>query len=116
MRNLGLLLAGVVAISAGAAEWPVLRTYEGVDIDKLCPPKPETAIRDGRVLAGGEGAQSLRGAPALGPRTARSSAEARFTRRNENCYTTNRTQESTCQTMLRDECCVGYWKAGLFKL
>ena len=39
-------------------------------------------------------------------------AEARFTSRAENCYTTNQSQESTCLTMLHNECCVGYWKAG----
>ena len=36
--------------------------------------------------------------------------EARFTSRTENCYTTNQSQESICLTMLRNECCVGYWK------
>ena len=25
---------------------------------------------------------------------------------------TNQSQESTCLTMLHNECCVGYWKAG----
>ena len=31
----------------------------------------------------------------------------------ENCYTTNQSQESTCLTLLRNGCCVGYWKAGV---
>ena len=35
-----------------------------------------------------------------------------FTGITENCYTTNQSQESTCLTMLRNERCVGYWKAG----
>ncbi len=30
----------------------------------------------------------------------------------ENCHTTNQSQESTCLTLLRNECRVGYWKAG----
>ena len=41
--------------------------------------------------------------------------EARFTSRTENCYTTNQSQESICLTMLRNECCIGYWKAGYKK-
>ena len=41
------------------------------------------------------------------------SAEARFTGLTENCYTTNQSQESTCLTMRRNACCVGYWKAEL---
>ena len=36
----------------------------------------------------------------------------RFAGLTENGYTTNQSQESTCLTMLRNECCVGYWKAG----
>ena len=43
---------------------------------------------------------------------AKSPAEARFTSPTENCYITNKSQESTCQTMLRNECCTGYWLAG----
>ena len=43
---------------------------------------------------------------------AKPSAEARFTGLTENCYTTNQSQESTCLTMLRNEGCVGCWKAG----
>ena len=39
-------------------------------------------------------------------------ADARFTSRTENCYTTNHSQENTCQTTLHNECCVGHWKAG----
>ena len=31
-------------------------------------------------------------------------------------HTTNQSQESTCLTMLHNECCVGYWKAGSAKL
>ena len=40
-------------------------------------------------------------------------AEARLAGLTGNCYTTNQTRESTCLTMLRNECCVGYWKAGI---
>ena len=40
------------------------------------------------------------------------SAEARFAGLTGNCYTTSQSRESTCLTMLRNECCVGYWKAG----
>ena len=32
---------------------------------------------------------------------------ARFAGLTENCYTTNQSQESTCLTLLRNECCVG---------
>ena len=46
---------------------------------------------------------------------AKHSAETRFTGLTENCYTTNQSQESTCLTLLRNECCVGYWKAGFNK-
>ena len=53
----------------------------------------------------------LRNVSTLSNRTR--SAEARFTGLTENCYTTNQSQESTCLTMLHNECCVGYWKAGL---
>lgn len=59
---------------------------------------------------------SSRAGLAFGAHQARSSAEARFTSRTENCYTTNQSQESTCLTMLHNECCVGYWKAGMTKL
>ncbi len=52
-----------------------------------------------------------RGKPA-GPRQSgvEINHHARFTGLTENCYTTNQSQESTCLTMLRNECCVGYWK------
>ena len=49
---------------------------------------------------------------AFGAHQAKLSAEARFAGLTENCYTTNQPQESTFLTMLRNECCVGYWKAG----
>ena len=54
-----------------------------------------------------------RGKPA-GPRQSgvEINHHARFTGLTENCYTTNQSQESTCLTMLHNECCVGYWKAG----
>ena len=42
---------------------------------------------------------------------AKSPVEARFTSPTENCYNTNKSKESTCQTMLRIECCIGYWLA-----
>ena len=35
----------------------------------------------------------------------RTCAEARFASQTENCYTTDREQESPCQPMLRNECC-----------
>ena len=41
-----------------------------------------------------------------------SSIEAHFAGLTENCYNTNQSQESTCLTMLRNACCVDYWKAG----
>ena len=49
---------------------------------------------------------------AFGAHQAKPSAEARLAGLTGNCYTTNQSQESTCLTMLRNECCVGYWKAG----
>ena len=52
------------------------------------------------------------GGLAFGGHQARSSSEVRFTGLTENCHTTNQSQESTCLTMLCNECCVGYWKAG----
>ena len=41
-----------------------------------------------------------------------SSAEARFTSPNQNCYNTDNKQESFVSTGLRNECCTGYWMAG----
>ena len=44
--------------------------------------------------------------------------DTRFTSRTENCYTCYtivQLQENTCLTRLRNECCVGYWKAGVVK-
>ena len=54
MRNLGLLLAGVVAISAGAAEWPVLRTYEGECLRRV--KMPLGGIGTGTISLSGTGA------------------------------------------------------------
>ena len=45
--------------------------------------------------------------------TSGNKAEAWLTGLTESCYTANQSQGSTCLTMLRSECCVGYWKAGL---
>ena len=55
---------------------------------------------------------SSRAGLAFGAHQTKPSAEARFAGLTENCYATNQSQESTCLTMLRNECCVGYWKAG----
>ena len=33
----------------------------------------------------------------------------------EGSNATNQSQESTCLTILRNECCIGYWKAGFEK-
>ena len=49
---------------------------------------------------------------ARGCRSRGITAEARFTHPIEIWYTTDRTQESPCQLMLRSECCTGYWLAG----
>ena len=55
---------------------------------------------------------SSRAGLAFGAHQAKPSAEARFAGLTENCHTANQSQESTCLTMLRNKCCVGYWKAG----
>ena len=51
---------------------------------------------------------ALPGRPGLGRTSGETFGEARFTGLTENCYTTNQSQESTCLTLLRNECCVGY--------
>ena len=71
---------------------------------------PAPHRREGRKAARRN--PSSRAGLAFGAYQAKPSAEACFAGLTENCYTANQSQESTCLTMLRNECCVGYWKAG----
>ena len=71
---------------------------------------PAPHRREGREAA--MRTPSSRAGLTFGAHQAKPSAEARFAGLTENGYTTNQSQESTCLTMLRNECCVGYWKAG----
>ena len=47
------------------------------------------------------------GMPIFGP----GKLGTRFTNPNRICYNVNLSQASTCQTVLCNECCTGYWMA-----
>ena len=85
---------------------------------EVLPPRCRGARRGGFRLAAsrrplrGRLRPSSRAGLAFGAHQAKPSAEARFAGLTGNCHTTNQSQESTCLTMLRNACCVGYWKAG----
>ena len=93
---------------SGPGTPPVLQPNPVLLFFPPAPPPPCRGLTPHRSLKW----PAREGGLAFGAHQARSSSAARFTGLTEKCHTTNQSQENTCLTMLCNECCVGYWKAG----